>query len=530
MRRWNGWGDEAVYLPLPPAAAEFLAKELGPGIRPRDASFDESVAAVPSTRLPAHPLVGTGPAERLLHSFGQSLFDWINIRSGLVPFFPDGVAYPASGEDVGEILRYAKNTGAIVIPYGGGTSVVGHLAAPAGVCPVLTVDMTRMNRLVRIDPGGCLATFQAGVRGPDLEAALRAHGFTLGHFPQSFEYSTLGGWVATRSAGQLSLGYGKIERLFAGGAVETPAGRLDLPLHPASAAGPDLRECVLGSEGRLGIITSATVRISPLPREEIFHAAFLPGPDRAVAAVRQMAQSSLPLAMARLSLAEETRTNLILAGRSKLIGLLSRWLSFRGVKGDKCMLIYGAVGSAKKVRWTLRQASEIIRQHRGVIVGERPGREWFKNRFKAPYLRNSLWEAGYAVDTLETATTWDRVHQTVAAIEKALRSGLSDIGEKVHLLTHLSHVYPHGSSIYITYLYRADASPAETSRRWKTLKGAASDAIVRLGGTISHQHGVGLDHLPYLEAEKGGLGMKIIRSICGALDPEGMMNPGKLLR
>ncbi|MFZ5651593.1 MAG: FAD-binding oxidoreductase [Bacillota bacterium] len=530
MKRWNGWGDKAKNFPLPPPAGQFLEKELGAGTTPRDASFEESVAAVPFSRLPAHPLVSADPADRLTHSTGHSLADWINIRGGTVPSFPDGVAYPASGEDVEKILQYAQNAGASVIPYGGGTSVVGHLAAPAGDRPVLTVDMTRLNGLTHIDPAGCLATFQAGVRGPDLEAALRAHGFTLGHFPQSFEYSTLGGWVATRSAGQLSLGYGKIDRLFAGGTVKTPAGRLDLPPHPASAAGPDLRECILGSEGRLGIITRATVRISPLPQTESFHAAFLPDQDRAIAAVRQMAQSSVPLAMIRLSLAEETRTNLILAGHSKLIDLLNRWLSFRGVRGQKCMLIYGAAGSGKKVRWALRQASEIIRQHRGVTVGERPGREWLKNRFRAPYLRNSLWEAGYAVDTLETATTWDRVPGTVEAIEKSLRHGLSDTGEKVHVFTHLSHVYPHGSSIYTTYLYRVAAGPEETSRRWTALKSAASRAIVSMGGTISHQHGVGLDHLPYLEAEKGSLGMKMIRALCSALDPESIMNPGKLLQ
>lgn len=530
MKRWNGWGDKAKNFPLPPSAGQLLEKELGAGIPPRDASFEESVAAVPSSRLPAHPLVSTDTAERLTHSTGHSLPDWINIRSGQVPSFPDGVAYPASGEDVEEILRYTKNNGARIIPYGGGTSVVGHLAAPTGDHPVLTVDMTRLNRLTHIDPAGCLATFQAGVRGPDLEAALRAHGFTLGHFPQSFEYSTLGGWVATRSAGQLSLGYGKIERLFAGGTVETPAGRLDLPLHPASAAGPDIRECVLGSEGRLGIITRATVRISPLPQAESFHAAFLPDQERAIDAVRQMAQSSVPLAMIRLSLTAETRTNLILAGHSKLVDLLNRWLYFRGIRDQKCMLIYGASGSGKKVRWALKQASEIIKQHRGVTVGARPGREWLKNRFRAPYMRNSLWEAGYAADTLETATTWDRVPKTVEAIEKTLRHGLSDIGEKVHVFTHLSHVYPYGSSIYTTYLYRVAADPSETTQRWKGLKSAASAAIVRLGGTISHQHGVGLDHLPYLEAEKGSLGMKMIRALCSALDPEGIMNPGKLLQ
>ncbi|HBV95509.1 MAG: FAD-linked oxidase [Peptococcaceae bacterium BICA1-7] len=530
MKRWNGWGEINTVYPLPPTAGIFLEERIGRCVTPGDVTLEESVKKVPPSRLPDHPLVSRDPENRLRHSAGQSLGDWIRLRSGTVATYPDGVACPETSEDVREVLKYAENTGARVIPYGGGTSVVGHLSAPSGDRPVVTVDMGRMNRLVRMDGKGCLATFQAGVRGPDLEAALRAEGYTLGHFPQSFEYSTLGGWVATRSAGQFSLGYGRIERLFAGGSVETPVGRLDLPVFPASAAGPDLKEVVMGSEGRLGIITDAAVKISPLPGEEIFNAAFFPDTEQGIASVREMARASLPLTMIRLSLPEETTTNLTLAGHSRALELLRRWLAFKGVGEGKCMLIYGAVGSRKKVRWALNQAVEIIKAHRGAPVGARPGREWMKNRFRAPYLRNTLWERGYAVDTLETALTWKHLPGAVQSIEAALKNGLSEIGEKVFVFTHLSHVYLHGSSIYVTYLYRVAPDPAETLRRWRVLKGAASEAIVRSKGTISHQHGVGEDHLPYLKAEKGDLGMKIIGGLCSALDPGGMMNPGKLTR
>ena len=196
------------------------------------------------------------------------------------------------------------------------------------------------------------------------------------------------------------------------------------------------------------------------------------------------------------------------------------------------MLLYGAVGSGKEVDRALRRATGIIKEYKGLPVGAKPGQEWQKNRFRVPYLRNVLWEKGYAVDTLETATTWRRVEQTVTAVETALRGGLKASGEsreKVHVFTHLSHVYPQGSSIYITYLFRIAASPGETMRRWRLLKGAASQAIVSCGGTISHQHGVGLDHRPYLGAEKGTLGLELIRSICKTTDPAGMMNPGKLV-
>lgn len=530
MRRWNGWGDDAVQYPVPPEAMAFLAEKMGPGTPPRDVPLPEMLSRVPASRLPEHPLVSTDPEERLRCSAGQSLPDWINLRGGTLPAYTDGVGWPATAEDVQVLLHYAAETGARVIPYGGGTSVVGHLD-PAGddQRPVLTVHLGRLNGLLELDEANHLAVFGAGVRGPDLEQALRPLGFTLGHYPQSYEYSTLGGWVATRSAGQLSLGYGRIERLFAGGTLETPAGTMDLPVLPASAAGPDLKEVILGSEGRLGIITRAAVRVTPLPEEESFHAAFFPDPERGIAAVRELARSSLPLAMLRLSLPGETENTLALAGHSRTLELLRRWLAFRGIGADKCMLLYGAVGHRKTVRRALGGAREIIRSHRGVSVGASPGRKWQQQRFLVPYLRNSLWEAGYAVDTLETAVTWSRVPGTVQAVEDALRDGLQEIEERVYVFTHLSHVYTHGSSIYTTYLFRIAADPAETMRRWRRLKKAASLAIVRCGGTISHQHGVGTDHSPYLEAEKGRLGMEMLRGLCRTADPAGMMNPGKLL-
>lgn len=529
MRRWNGWGDDTINVDVPHAAKAFLEKQLGSGKAPADLTLPEAVSRVPDSRLPDHPLISIDPKDRLCHSVGQSLGDWIEIRSGTISTYPDGVAYPTTEEDVREIINFAAKIRAHIIPYSGGTSVVGHLSAPAGEQPTITVDMGRMNKLLNLDKTGCLAEFQSGIRGQDLEAALRALGFTLGHYPQSFEYSTLGGWIATRSAGQQSLQYGRIERLFTGGIMETPVGSLKIPNFPASAAGPDLREFVLGSEGRLGIITRATVRISPLPEEEQFHAAFFPGTEQALSAIREIAQAGIPLSMMRLSLPEETMSTLLMAGESTALTLLDRYLKLRGVDQDKCMLLYGITGSRKKVRWTVGQALKIIKRHRGVPVGTRPGKEWVKNRFSAPYMRNGLWETGYAADTLETATTWNRVTTIVSAIEKALREGLQDIGEKVFCYTHLSHIYPHGSSIYTTYLYRIADKPSETMRRWQTLKKAASEAIVQHKGTISHQHGVGLDHRPYLEAEKTALGMEMIRSLCDTLDPEKIMNRGKLI-
>lgn len=530
MKRWNGWGDEHTTYPLPDKAAAFLAELVGSGTPPQDAAFADVVAAVPASRLPHHPLVNTDADVRLTHARGQSLPDWIALRSGRIPAFPDGVAFPTIDAEVADLIRYAKDVGAKLIPYGGGTSVVGHINPQPDDAPVLTVNMQRMNNLRTFDKTSQLATFGAGVSGPDVEAELRARGYTLGHYPQSFELSTLGGWVVTRSSGQQSLGYGRIEDLFAGGTIETPAGKWELPPHPASAAGPDLRQLVLGSEGRLGILTEATVRATPLPDEEEFHAVFFPNFELGETAVRHIVQSRIPLSMLRLSTAIETTTTLALAGHERLIGGMETVLSVRGVKDDKCMLLFGVTGSKALVKMARKAALDIARQYKGVdVAGQQFGKQWAKGRFRTPYLRNTLWEMGYAIDTLETAVSWHKIDKTLAAIEVALRPGLAEWGERVHVFTHLSHMYPTGASIYTTYLFRLAADPDDTLARWRTLKDAASAAIVANGGTISHQHGVGTDHAPYLPAEKGELGTAVLHDVARRFDPEGMMNPGKLI-
>lgn len=527
MRRWNGWGEERIVYPLASSARRFLAEQMGPGTPPRAVPLEEVVAQVPPPVLPPHPLVTADPEQRVRHALGQSLPDWIAARFGTLSTFPDGVAFPTTNEEVQDLIAYARRVGARIIPYGGGTSVVGHLTVLPEHMPALSVDMGRMNRLLQLEEENRLATFQAGVRGPDLEAFLRARGFTLGHFPQSFQYSTLGGWVATRSTGQESLKYGRMEALFAGGRVETPVGTLMLPPFPGSAAGPDLRHLVLGSEGRLGILTEVTVRVHPLPQRATFQAVFFPDFPHGVAAVREMAQARVPVNMLRLSTATETAVLLALAGREQVMRVLARYLALRGLGPEKCLLLVGTSGTRAEVKQTLKTAFAIARAHRGVPGIHQVAREWARNRFRSPYLRNTLWDMGYAVDTVETATTWDRVPGTIRAVEEALRHGLADIGERVLVFTHLSHVYAQGSSIYTTFLFRLAPTAEETLARWEALKAGVSYAILTHGGTISHQHGVGLDHAPYLEAEKGPHGMAAMRALFRALDPEGIMNPGK---
>ena len=529
MRRWNGWGDESIYYPLTENALGFLREKIGEATPLPDATLHEVVGRIPPSRLPEHPSMTKSTEVRVRHARGQSLPDWLALRSGNLGIVPDGVAYPTISTELRSLLTFAKDASANIIPYGGGTSVVGHITPEKGDKPVLTIDMSRMNRLLSLDEESHLATFGAGTAGPDVEAQLRARGYTLGHFPQSFEFSTLGGWVATRSSGQQSLRYGRIEQLFAGGLLETPIGRFEVPGFPASAAGPDLREIVLGSEGRLGILTEIKVRVTPVPERERFYAVFFPDWHMATDAVRALVQARIPLSMVRLGNAVETETQLALGDGKRLTALFERYLSWRGAGAEKCMLIFGATGMRGQCRSAIKQALRLFRRNRGVYTGTIVGRKWSESRFLTPYLRNSLWETGYPVDTVETATDWENVDRMVDAIESALTRALEGEGERVHVFTHLSHLYPQGSCIYASYLFRNGKTYEQTFERWKRLKAAVSEAIVANGGTISHQHGVGVDHLPYLIAEKGELGLAAIKALCRQFDPDGIMNPGKLI-
>jgi alkyldihydroxyacetonephosphate synthase len=506
-----------------------LVDRLGPGVRPADADPAALAAGLPVGRLPGHPGVSADPTDRLAHAAGESLPDWIARRAGRLPVVPDAVAHPHDEADVRSLLDYAATAGAAIVPRGGGTSVVGGVTPTSADRPVLVLDLLGLSGLRSFDERSGLATFGAGTTGPAVEAALGPRGWTLGHLPQSWERATLGGWVAARSVGQQSLGFGRIEALFAGGRVEAPAGSLMLPAHPASAAGPDLRQLVLGSEGRFGVITVATVRAVPRPDEERVTAVFLPDWDTGLAAARALVQARLPLAMVRLSGSLETSALLALGGRPAVTAALAGYVRLRRLPSSPCLMLLALAGRRRIVRGAEADARAILADHGTVRAPGAIGRAWARSRHAAFDLRAALWTHGYAVDTLETAADWSRLPALADALIGALRGGLAAVDERVVAFGHLSHVYGSGSSLYITYVFRTAAEPAETLHRWQILKSAASRAIVAGGGTISHQHGVGTDHLPYLEAEKGALGLEVLRAVAERLDPDGLMNPGVLI-
>jgi alkyldihydroxyacetonephosphate synthase len=530
MQRWNGWGDETMTMDLPPPGLRILRAVIGPGRTDQNYPLEMFVERMPKSRLPRHPLVSFDAKLRLDHAHGQSLPDWIGLRTGILKRFPDGVALPNTEDEVQDLMKYADEQNLAVIPYGGGTSVVGQLAVPPTERPVLSLSLERLNHLVRLESDNRLAAFGAGIRGPQLERQLNSRGFTLGHYPQSFEYSSLGGWIATRSSGQQSRHYGRIEDLLAGGTVLTPRGKLKLPPFPASAAGPDLRHVLLGSEGKMGVLTHAVVRISQLPEKDDVYGIFFPSWENGLKAVQTIAGADIAFSMLRLSNPSETMTNLALAGHERQISFIKRYLRLRGIPDkDFCMCLLGFTGSRSMTTAARRAAFSAVRSQKGVCLGRPMGNAWKKNRFRSAYLRNTLWDLGYAVDTLETAITWDKVASTMKAIEKSIQNALTPGDGGAHVFSHLSHVYPSGSSIYTTFLFRLSDNPRDTLDTWQRLKHAASLAITSAGGTISHQHGVGSDHKKYLRNEKGEIGVAMLHKLFNHLDPDQRMNPDKLI-
>jgi len=534
MRRWNGWGDEGNSMALPHSAELFLKETLGEAKPLIDISLMNVIAKVPNTRLTKAQLLKFNwltddKEQRVRHAKGQSLPDWLAMHSGDIDIFPDGVAFPENRQDIQALLQWSQQENIELIPYGGGTSVAGHINPLKSSRLIITVDMSRLNQLLDLDDKSHIATFGAGTPGPMVEAQLRAKGYTLGHFPQSFELSTIGGWVASRSSGQQSLRYGRIEQLFAGGIMETFEGALELPSFPASSAGPDLKEIVLGSEGRFGIISEVKVRVSKVADKEQFSVVFFPDWQQATEFCRQIVQQRIQLSMLRVSNAMETKTQLKLAGHENAIKWLERYLNLRGANQKKCMLTFGLTGSRAQISASKKQLKPLLKKYKGVSTGKSLGKRWSENRFKFPYLREALWEKGVVVDTLETATDWHNVDNLMAKVENSLSTGLSENNQKVHVFTHLSHVYGQGCSLYTTYLFCNGKNYPQTLNQWQILKHAASTTIVENGGTISHQHGVGKDHAPYLSIEKGEQGMQVLANLCQHFDKKSLLNPQTLI-
>ncbi len=425
------------------------------------------------------------------------------------------------------MLEICEREGIAVVPFGGGTSVVGGVDPVAGEFDrVISLDLRRM-RESTVDPRSLTATFGPGLRGPEAEAALSAEGFTLGHFPQSFEYATIGGFAATRSAGQASSGYGRFDELVTSIALVAPAGELRTLATPHTAAGPALREVVVGSEGALGVITEVTARVRPTPERRRYEAWMAPDFVSATEIVRSLAQGDVLPDVVRVSDQNETRISMTLAGTAGAKrALLSGYLRLRR-RTHGCIIVCGWEDEREAVERRRALAGRRLREGGAAALGGAPGRAWERGRYEGPYLRDELLDLGYMAETLETSHTWTQLPDLYAQVRAAIGAALAGQGTPGLVMCHLSHAYRDGASLYYTFLSRR--RPGAELEQWRAVKTAACEAIVETGGTITHHHAVGRDHLPYMRAEIGDLGIEALRALKERLDPAGIMNPGKLI-
>lgn len=536
--RWWGWGDPSKSFPLEerprlwPALVAHIGEPSG-GSSPVDMGAirlpppslsDETLVRLAAASGGAEALT-TEAEPRIRHAYGKSYRDLVRIRRGEIPNPPAAVLFPGDHAAVAAVLEVAREFEVPVVPFGGGTSVVGGVEGPPG--PYVVLSLARLDRVLAVDFRSRTARVQGGIFGPDLERQLADHGVTLGHFPQSFEFSTLGGWIAARSAGQQSTLYGKIEDMVVSLRVATPAGDLETRPLPAASDGPDLNRFLSGSEGTMGVITEASVRVRPVPSHRHYSGILMPSFAAGANAIRELVQAGLEPATVRLSDAAETEGTFALRKASRPgMGSLMSEVAKRiiGPLDGRCLMILGFEGTAGDVADGRYAARSILRKAGGVDLGAAVGREWYAHRFDLPYLRDVLLDQGVMVDTLETSTVWSGLDALYSAVRRAIEQAMGDWGTPAWVFCHVSHAYEVGASLYFTMIARQD--PHSPLDQWLAAKRAATAAIMANGGSLSHHHGVGRDHAPWYAQEVGPLGLALVRSARQAADPGGLMNPG----
>jgi alkyldihydroxyacetonephosphate synthase len=548
--KWWGWGLEGVQFTHEdkPALGPFIERAIGLRVGPATAPPPRlNALGIPRSALPdelraalEHAVgarfVSEDALDRVVHARGKSLRDLILQRRGEFTRIPDVVVRPGDENAVAGVLRAAVAMDAVVIAFGGGSSISGSLEAPGTESrPVISVDLTRLDRLLEIDAPSRLARVQAGVLGPRLEEQLSARGYTLGHFPDSFSHSTLGGWIATRSSGMQSDGYGDIADLTKGLRMVTPSGMLVVRAIPAASTGPSVREMVLGSEGRLGIITEATVQVRRLPERRTILGYLFPTFADGVAAMRDIAESECSVSVTRVSDANETQFSFATRRRPTITdGLQSRALmSFlrrrRGFDVNRMALSFiGYEGSRGHVTSQRRAVGRIVRRHGGVAIGPGPGTLYDQKKFDTPYIRDFLLDRGAAGDVSETAMPWSRLMPVYEAVTAAAHGAFADIGIHGYLMCHLSHSYHSGACLYFTFAF-VPTPAGDMLAEYEVVKSAIQQSFVDNGATLSHHHAVGTEHSPWLEQDISAAGVALLKGLFSGSDPGRHLNPGKIV-
>jgi alkyldihydroxyacetonephosphate synthase len=548
--KWWGWGEEGITFRYDdkPAFAAFIKNAIDIDVtKPPAAVADLDSLPIPASFAPPalrtslEAIVGfdnlkDDPIHRLVHAYGKGLRDLVRIRRRDRGRLPDLVVYPRSEEEIVHIVQAALRANAVVIPFGGGTNISGSLEAPRNETrPVISVDLGGMSSVLDIDEVSRLARIQSGALGPDIERHLNAKGWTLGHFPDSFNHSTLGGWIATRSSGMQSDKYGDIADLTRAIRVVTPNGVLVTRPVPSASTGPSVREMILGSEGRLGIITEATVHVHRIPEKRQIYGYLFQDWSRGLEAMAAIAESDAAPSVTRISDPNETqfyfatRRQEGLSGRAKsAISKLYLQQIRRFDVQRMCLSFIGYEGSAEHTKNQKRVVDKIVSRYGGLCAGTGPGELYDRKKFDTPYIRDFLLDRGALADVSETSGSWSKLEHLYDGVMKRARNAFDKIGVRGYIMCHLAHSYHSGACLYFTFAFRPSDETCSLED-YDVVKGAIQQAFIDLGGTLSHHHGVGVEHAPWLSQDISPVGVTMIRSLLEGVDPGHNFNPGKIV-
>lgn len=548
--KWWGWGQSAVTFTHEdkPGLAPFIKKMIGVDVTKvatEPVPFEDLPLAAPiiseKLRLDLEGAVGAEnvshePLDRVTHTYGKSLRDLVRIRRGELPRLPDVVVYPRTEDEAAAIVRTIIDNDAVAIPFGGGTNISGSLEPPSGEQrTIVSIDMGKMDRVLEIDEMSRTARVQAGVLGPALETQLNAKGWTIGHFPDSFNHSTLGGWIATRSSGMQSDKYGDIADLTRAVRVVTPVGVLSTRSVPSTSTGPSVREMILGSEGRLGVITEATVHVHRIPAERQIYGYLFPDWTRAIGAMQALAESDAMPSVTRVSDAHETQFSFATKKRGsvtdhfKSAALKSYLKRVRKYDLDAmCLSFIGYEGSADHVKRQKSLVSEIVKRFGGLCIGTSPGQIYDQKKFDTPYIRDFLLDRGALADVSETAAPWSQLVALHNGINERARKAFDEIGVKGYIMCHLSHSYHSGACLYFTFAFAASPK-RDAIEQYDIVKHAIQQGFIDLGATLSHHHAVGTEHKQWLEQDISAAGVVMVQALVNGIDPGSNFNPGKIV-
>ena len=549
--KWWGWGEEGVFFNYAnkPAFAPFVKKHLGIDLRPRQVDTIEfDPTTVPDSPLPdalrdalvaatAPDRVTTDAHERVVHGHGSSVTELLHVSRFDYGRLPEVVVYPSSEAEVAAVLAACVAADAVVVPFGGGTNISRSLQLdPGETRPIVSLDLGLITGIVELDEESGLALVGAGTLGPDLEEELNARGWTLGHFPDSFTHSTVGGWAATRSSGMQSDKYGDIADIVRGMTVVRPSGTVRLRPVPSESTGPSLREMFIGSEGRLGVITDLWVHVHRMPEQRVVVAYMYPSWEPAVAAIHAMADAEIPTTFVRISDAHETAMSLSTQKEATTLKKkveqrvqeeLWAFMRRRGWDTDEMCISYVCFeGSEADVDARRRQVVKIAKAHGALVLGTGPGALYDQKKFDTPYLRDFLLEQDVMGDVSETAAPWSKLNTVHAEVYAAANRAFTSLGKQGFIMCHLSHSYHAGACLYFTFAFKAGE---DADREYATVKTAIQQAFVDHGGTLSHHHGVGMEHAPWMEQVVSTEGVNMMRTLFNATDPGNHLNPGKIV-